>query len=288
MNKELFKIILVSGNDRHIFLQGQLTQDIEKLTSGELLFAAICNPKGRVYATCQLFKTNNKIGIITPSSMTKLVIQRLQNFIFRSDIQLERIEDTCSICINCDDKSNGLQEELINTFEKNKNKSPSHFLIKQSLKKSHNIEIYSNQLTSKSLKPIENLMLNTSQWTKARMIENIVDITIENSEKYTPHMLNLDLMNGVCFKKGCYVGQEIVARTEHIGSVKRRAVLYNLSSSKINNNEKLFIDESDSGAHILSIVEDKMIAIINTAISNKKLTYENGQATPINQSNQPR
>jgi hypothetical protein len=117
------------------------------------------------------------------------------------------------------------------------------------------------------------------------MIENIVDITIENSEKYTPHMINLDLINGISFKKGCYVGQEIVARTEHIGSVKRRAVLYNLSSSKINNNEKLFIDKSDSGAHILSIVEDKMIAIINTAISNKELTFENGQATPINQSN---
>ncbi len=285
MNKELFEIILVSGNDRHTFLQGQLTQDIEKLTSEELLFAAICNPKGRVYATCQLFKTNNKIGIITPSSMTKLVIQRLQNFIFRSDVELERIKNTCSICINCDNKSNGLQEELINTFEKDKNKSPSHFLIKQSLKKSRNIEIYSNQLTSESIRSLENLILNSSKWKKARMIENIVDITIENSEKYTPHMINLDLINGISFKKGCYVGQEIVARTEHIGSVKRRAVLYNLSSSKINNNEKLFIDKSDSGAHILYIVEDKMIAIINTAISNKELTFENGQATPINQSN---
>ncbi len=285
MNKELFEIILVSGNDRHIFLQGQLTQDIEKLTSEELLFAAICNPKGRVYATCQLFKTNNKIGIITPSSMAKLVIQRLQNFIFRSDVELERIKNTCSICINCDDKSNGLQEELINTFEKDKNKSPSHFLIKQSLKKSRNIEIYSNQLTSESIRSLENHILNSSKWKKARMIENIVDITIENSEKYTPHMINLDLINGISFKKGCYVGQEIVARTEHIGLVKRRAVLYNLSSSKINNNEKLFIDKSDSGAHILSIVEDKMIAIINTAISNKELTFENGQATPINQSN---
>jgi len=285
MNKELFEIILVSGNDRHTFLQGQLTQDIEKLTSEKLLFAAICNPKGRVYATCQLFKTNNKIGIITPSSMTKLVIQRLQNFIFRSDVELERIKNTCSICINCDNKSNGLQEELINTFEKDKNKSPSHFLIKQSLKKSRNIEIYSNQLTSESIRSLENLILNSSKWKKARMIENIVDITIENSEKYTPHMINLDLINGISFKKGCYVGQEIVARTEHIGSVKRRTVLYNLSSSKINNNEKLFIDKSDSGAHILSIVEDKMIAIINTAISNKELTFENGQATPINQSN---
>ena len=164
MNKELFEIILVSGNDRHIFLQGQLTQDIEKLTSEELLFAAICNPKGRVYATCQLFKTNNKIGIITPSSMAKLVIQRLQNFIFRSDVELERIKNTCSICINCDDKSNGLQEELINTFEKDKNKSPSHFLIKQSLKKSRNIEIYSNQLTSESIRSLENLILNSSKW----------------------------------------------------------------------------------------------------------------------------
>ena len=285
MNKELFEIILVSGNDRHIFLQGQLTQDIEKLTSGELLFAAICNPKGRVYATCQLFKTNNKIGIITPSSMTKLVIQRLQNFIFRSDVELERIKNTYSICIDCDDESNGLQEVLINTFEKDKNKSPSHFLIKQSLKKSRNIEIYSNQLTSELIRSLENLILNSSKWKKARIIENIVDITIENSEKYTPHMINLDLINGISFKKGCYVGQEIVARTEHIGSVKRRAVLYNLSSPKINNNEKLFIDENDSGAHILSIAEDKMIAIINTAISNKELTYKNGQATPINQSN---
>jgi len=283
MNKELFEIILVSGNDRHTFLQGQLTQDIEKLASGELLYAAICNPKGRVYVTCQLFKTHDKIGIITSSSMTDLVMQRLQNFILRSDVQLQKIENKCSICINCDDIPTELRDEIINSLEEDKNKSPSHFLIKHSLKKSRNIEIYSNQLSSKSLKPLKNYIINSTKWKKARMIENIADITIENSEKYTPHMLNLDLINGISFKKGCYVGQEIVARTEHIGSVKRRAVLYNLSSPRINNNEKLFVNESDSGAHILSIAEDKMIAIINTAISNKELTYETGQATPINQ-----
>ncbi len=75
--KNLFEIINVSGDDRIAFLQGQFTQNIELLSSSKVLFGALCSPKGRVFATCQLFATKQNIHIILPSQMTDLVIQRL-------------------------------------------------------------------------------------------------------------------------------------------------------------------------------------------------------------------
>ena len=154
------------------------------------------------------------------------------------------------------------------------------FSISRKLNNSNFTEIYTNLIN----KNIQKRAIDIIEWKRLRMIENIVDITQENTEKYTPHMLNLDLNNGVCFNKGCYVGQEIVARTEFIGKVKRRLNLYKLSSENITVDEKLYLNNKDSNAHILSISGDRLTAIINTDFSNQELLYKNGIAKPLTNS----
>ncbi|MAC91782.1 MAG: hypothetical protein CMO99_04445 [Woeseiaceae bacterium] len=276
MSEKLFDIVTVKGNDHLDFLQGQITQNIEKLTTGTLHYSAICNPKGRVILTCHIFPLENRVGIVIPVAMTDILISKLSSFILRSDVIIERLETSISLCI----ESNELDSDLSVFKDNHHDTSGSSFIISRKLNNSNFTEIYTDQ----NNKNIQSRAIDIIEWKRLRMIENIVDITQENTEKYTPHMLNLDLNNGVCFNKGCYVGQEIVARTEYIGKVKRRLNLYKLSSENITVDEKLYLNNKDSNAHILSISGDRLTAIINTDFSNLELSYKNGIAKPLTNS----
>ena len=276
MSEKLFDIVTVKGNDHLDFLQGQITQNIEKLTTGTLHYSAICNPKGRVILTCHIFPLENRVGIVIPVAMTDILISKLSSFILRSDVIIERLETSISLCI----ESNELDSDLSVFKDNHHDTSGSSFIISRKLNNSNFTEIYTDQ----NNKNIQSRAIDIIEWKRLRMIENIVDITQENTEKYTPHMLNLDLNNGVCFNKGCYVGQEIVARTEYIGKVKRRLNLYKLSSENITVDEKLYLNNKDSNAHILSISGDRLTAIINTDFSNQELLYKNGIAKPLTNS----
>ncbi len=276
MSEKLFDIVTVKGNDHLDFLQGQITQNIEKLTAGTLHYSAICNPKGRVILTCHIFPLENRVGIVIPVAMTDILISKLSSFILRSDVIIERLETSISLCI----ESNELDSDLSVFKDNHHDTSGSSFIISRKLNNSNFTEIYTDQ----NNKNIQSRAIDIIEWKRLRMIENIADITQENTEKYTPHMLNLDLNNGVCFNKGCYVGQEIVARTEYIGKVKRRLNLYKLSSENITVDEKLYLNNKDSNAHILSISGDRLTAIINTDFSNLELSYKNGIAKPLTNS----
>ena len=268
MSAGLFNIIFVSGKDRVDFLQGQVTQDIEKLDENTTRNAAFCNPKGRVIATCQLFQFNEKIGVIIHHTMSEIIINRLKKFIFRSDVNIELSSDVWSSCFK-KMNSNEIRKQV--TIKSNQ------FIVINDLKESGAKEIFSN---TEKIEILKNPM-KQEDWKAARMTENLVDISIRHSEKYTPHMLNMDVIDGISFQKGCYVGQEVVARTEHIGRVKRRVIVYELDSTDIKLDDKLFYNGKDTGAQIISIEGIIMMAMINITFKEKSLQYEEGNATPF-------
>jgi len=275
MNEKLFEIIQVSGADRITFLQGQFTQDITLLSSSKVLFGALCNPKGRVFATCQLFATKDEVIIILPASMIDLVIKRLSLYKLRSDVCIEKSKHIQSFCIQNTESESSLSQPNHN------NQKLGDIYVSHQLKKTNDIEffIYENNSDFNKIKPVTHL--SNKRWQALRIINGIVDVVPDISEKYTPHMLNLDILKGISFNKGCYIGQEIVARTEFIGKVKRRAVSYSLSSTINSRDEKFYLGKDIIGIDILSISAEMMIALVSTSIANEKLTYNEGIATPI-------
>ncbi|MCH7853347.1 MAG: folate-binding protein YgfZ, partial [Proteobacteria bacterium] len=191
MRPAYYQIILFSGTDRLSFLQGQLTQDLDALHDAVSLPAALCNAKGRVIVTCQLFALGDATGMAVPSSMVAAVIKRLTMYKLRADVQMNIGDDECLAAAL---KTAGL--DTVDPFD-------------------------------------------LQQWQQIRVASGRADIVPENSEKYTPHMLNLDLTGAISFTKGCYTGQEVVARTEHLGKVKRRLSRYRLSNCRAIIGDKL-------------------------------------------------
>ena len=88
-------------------------------------------------------------------------------------------------------------------------------------------------------------------------------------EQFTPHMLNLDLLDAISFDKGCYTGQEIVARTHYKGATKRRAVRFE-SDQPVSPGDKVSLDDRDIG-EVLNACQNELLAVIPTAKASQDL-----------------
>ena len=183
------KVISISGIDSQKFLQGQLTNDINELDNKSFQFSAHLNNKGRMLASFIITKTSPETYyLFTSSAIVDKIIPRLKMFILRSKVVIEALN---SQVIFSDNKlDNELSLEIF----------PQYFISIANFDASQN-----NQL-----------------WKKTLIHNGIPLIYPSTQEEFTPQQVNYDLFNGVNFKKGCYTGQEIVARTHYLGKVKRR------------------------------------------------------------------
>jgi len=232
MRPTYYKFIRFSGADRHSFLQGQLTQDLDELNDAVSLPTALCNAKGRVIATGRLFDLGDSTGMVVPASMAEAVIKRLTMYKLRADVNMHI----------------GDNESLINAFRK------------------AGIEV---------IDPCD-----VAQWQQHQVAAGHADIVTENSEQYTPHMLNLDLTGAISFSKGCYTGQEVVARTEHLGKVKRRLNRYRLSGCDAKIGDKLSAGDSAAGK-VVNVAGDEILAVTPVLLHQEILQLGRGTATPL-------
>ena len=122
--------------------------------------------------------------------------------------------------------------------------------------------------------------LDAFQSPRDRVACGLADIGSENTEQYTPHMLNLDLTGAINFSKGCYTGQEVVARTENLGTVKRRLNRYSLSDCTAHIGDKLSDGDRDAGK-VVNVGANEILAVIAVAQHQKMLRLGTGTATPL-------
>jgi folate-binding protein YgfZ len=202
-------VLKISGSDAQSFLQGQLTNDINNLDERTAQLNALCQHQGKIIALVTVVKKSDDFYVIIASSMLEIVKNRLSLFIIMSDVV---ITTTSYSVIGCLDGSG----EYVLTDEISYNLQDNHTL--------ENDEIFEATL-------IEN---------------NIPEIYPQTSEKFVPQMLNLDIDEfGVNFKKGCYTGQEVVARLHYLGKAKRRMFKFS-SDTKVQVGDELHVESSTS------------------------------------------
>ncbi|MEM1261835.1 MAG: hypothetical protein AAGH76_05535 [Pseudomonadota bacterium] len=179
----------ISGDDRVPFLQGQLSCDLRLLEHQAVLDGAWLNPSGRVITALQVISTGSAIGLFLPNELVDSVAERLTKFRFRARVDI--------------DASVGWQAgfDIDRPFAERR------------LAGSDRPEAFGDQPPA-----------DPAAWRLARLRAGHAWIGLEATEQYTAHQLNLDRLGAISFDKGCYSGQEIVARTEHRGKVKRRLI----------------------------------------------------------------
>ncbi len=204
---DFLSIIEVDGSDAAKFLQGQLTNDINLLTlpidnKYNFQYSAYLNPKGRMQATFfVIMVSTNKYYLITTSDIVDLVLAKIKMYVMRSQVTINKLED---IYILFGDSEHELDSSTnINICVQ---LDPSHRLFILPIGNCINIDTITQQNTQ----------------FKYFLIQNQIPLIYTNTQNgFVPQQVNFDKLNGLNFKKGCYVGQEIVARLHYLGKSKR-------------------------------------------------------------------
>jgi len=228
-------LILVTGEDAGSFLQNQLSNDIEEIDQNHFQLSSYSTPKGRMLGIFRVIKIDNGYLLITPLSTVLTLLQRLQLFVVQAKVNLaDASEHFARFTIQTD------QADVINNPALPKNQGEvlqSDSLISLNLGE---IEGQSRYLAlclsvdeAKSLWQSVEKSLSVSKFDAWRLSEIKAGIPViypETSEQFVAQMSNLNRLGGVNFKKGCYPGQEIVARMQYLGKLKRRMFLAQLDT----------------------------------------------------------
>lgn len=234
-------VIKIEGEDAAKFIHGQLTQDFSLLDLHTARLAAYCSPKGRVLASFVGFKRGpDEILLICSRDLLAATLKRLSMFVLRAKARLQDASDLFQIYgLAGDATKNIAQGEALTgatgEFDEGVlvNLHPSQGMLRQ---------LY--VLPTGAPAPAgATLSLETWQWGEVQ--SGVATVTSAVVDAYVPQMLNYESVGAVNFKKGCYPGQEVVARSQFRGTLKRRAALAHAEVTMAPGDE-IFTAEDDS------------------------------------------
>ena len=229
-------VIAAHGPDTATFLQSQLSNDINQLDENSNQLNAFCTPKGRILGLMRIFRQGDTWFLRLPADTLEAVLQRLRMYVMRADVTLEDASDNfIRMGVSGETATEELLEACGKVPEQPGDTLQSGNLTLLRVNGIHpRYEIYASSLdAAKSLWDTLNVNgapVGDSCWRLLEVLAGIPNIFSETSEMFVPQMANLQLIDGVNFKKGCYPGQEIVARMQYLGSLKRRMYLGTLET----------------------------------------------------------
>ncbi len=219
-------LIRLTGKDSESFLQSQLSNDVNKLDNSSIQLSAYCQHQGKILVLFWLLRSKDDFLLSFPLDLIETVKNRLQMFILVSDVKIEDVTEKY------------LQLGLIN-----ENKADAYVLNDQL-----SLMLVDSQSAEKFT------FASRQYWDKACIDNLIPEVNSITTEKFVPQMLNLDIDEiGLSFTKGCYPGQEVVARLHYLGKAKRRLFVFK-SVSEIKIGDDLFCPSSKSARACGSVV----------------------------------
>tara|TARA_B110000003_G_scaffold58159_1_gene58230 strand:- start:221 stop:1009 length:789 start_codon:yes stop_codon:yes gene_type:complete len=248
---EHLRVLTISGEDAGELLQGQMTQDIRKLEDEKIHITSFCNVQGRVIASAFIQGRNDQYDLILSSEIIDDLENHLKRYVLRSKVVIEQsIEKTFGSYksdVNEDSKEYGSLKN-----------DPERVLI----------------LSAQAPKSIDNF-ISTEEWIRCDIENKIAIIDKESSEKFIPQMLNLDILDAVSFSKGCYTGQEVVARVQHRGKIKQRMFKFKTENKNlITHGSEIHHESKKVGTVVISELIDNNsigLAVINSADNESQL-----------------
>ncbi|MBT3308973.1 MAG: folate-binding protein YgfZ [Gammaproteobacteria bacterium] len=224
-------ILEVCGEDSIEFLQNQFTNDVATLAVGKSQFDGWCTPKGRLLALFRVTRVaEDRFLLILPRDLVEGVEKKLQMFIFRSKVTINNLsEDAVRIGLS------GPKAEAQLSAVAEASPLPSEV----------DSAVITDKCTIVRLRPgphprflvvteaepaqkiwshfdVQSAPIGRGAWELLKIRAGVPSVFLQTQESFVPQMLNLQAINGLSFQKGCYPGQEVVARMEYLGKLKRK------------------------------------------------------------------
>lgn len=247
-----YGLIRISGNDAEKFLQGQLTCDVREVNEQQTRLGAHCNAQGRVQFCFRLFKHQEYYYFRIIKSLIPIALTLLQKYAVFSKVKLEDASHELAVCGLCAiTPIDFLSSLTIDQISQHKNnlfiRVPGLTTRFEIIVAADKINDLKNQLPT-AFKPAD-----VSQWQLEDIRAGIANIFPETCGLFTPHDINYPQINGVSFNKGCYTGQEIVARMHFLGKLKQHMYRVQLINNPIAPQPGLGVINQD-GHHLGTLV----------------------------------
>lgn len=206
-----FGVVRVHGEDAAAFLHGQLSNDIQNLAAGQACYATYNTPKGRVIANMLVLNRGNDFLLVMAADLTEAVTKRLRMFVLRAKAVFEALPDE-AVAAQLNDNTAPLPAQTPSlAFAAEEENSIWHITLPHQGR----ISIGNTSALPEYDAAAENA------WNTHEILSGYPWICAATSEAAVAQMLNQHTIGGVHFKKGCYPGQEIIARAQYRGQVKR-------------------------------------------------------------------
>ncbi|MEO5843587.1 MAG: folate-binding protein [Caldimonas sp.] len=220
-------VIRAHGADAASFLQGQLTNDVASLDLGTARLAGFCSAKGRLQATFVVWRpAEDEFLLACPAGILAPTLKRLSMFVLRAKCKLSDASDEIALSGIAGPAATALLGDTgIGQWRPYGTTSMIRLADAAGLQRA--------LLAAPALGDLDlpaAPVLTPAAWRWLEVESGIVTIELATVDRFVPQMVNFELVGGVDFKKGCYPGQEVVARSQYRGTTKRRTLLFDCDS----------------------------------------------------------
>ncbi|MDT8311899.1 MAG: hypothetical protein RQ732_10670 [Methylophaga sp.] len=210
-----WQAVQVAGDEAESFLQNLLTNDVKAAQPGQAQLNGFCQAKGRLLAIFWLMRRANDFVLLLPADQSAFLAQRLNMFKLRSKVTVTEMTDAVLLALpdtkHCPNFAGHISDNL-------------------ALASIPSTEL---DLTLAQLQQAGLSQQASQCWQQALLRAGYPMIFAESRERFTAQQVNLDLAGGVNFRKGCYPGQEVVARLHYLGEAKRRLFLADVATTDL-------------------------------------------------------
>jgi tRNA-modifying protein YgfZ len=235
-------LIALDGEESASFLHNQLTNDVEHLGTDAARLAGYCTPKGRLLATLLMWRNAETIFLQLPRAIQPALQKRLQMFVLRAKTKLSDATELPANAVVLG--LGGAQAGAVlatwfdalpaQPYDKLDHAMGTLIRVADAFG-APRYQWLASAETAAAVWPVLAARLaagGNDAWQLSSIHAGVPLVTAATQEQFVPQMVNFELLGGVNFKKGCYPGQEIVARSQYLGKLKRRATLVSIADAQ--------------------------------------------------------
>ncbi len=260
-----FGSILITGTDAREYLQGQLSSDISRLTPQRAELASCNSSQGRVQAVLWMIERSDALVLILPTSMIDITLARLRKYVLRAKVKIESGSERFAAYAATGASLAGpsIAESIGSHVE--------HGAISAIRWPGANRLLMLAPIDA-SAEPDPAV---EQAWRRDDIRAGLPQVYPESHELFVAQMLNIDLLGGISFEKGCYTGQEIIARAHYRGTVKRRMFRFRADCPAPAPATRVVVDDTHAGDIVDAIATPdgcELLAVVSLAQLGSQLS----------------
>ncbi len=284
-------VLQFSGEGAESFLQGQLSCDVAKVGLLSSVYGAYCSPKGRMLANFLLWREEVGFFMALSRDIAAAVQGNISKFVLRSKVKVSEASDTIVLAGAAGPQAEGALRGLFSELPKMPNEVFRQSSIGTVIRlKDGRFVLASAPSTASALqRRLAGLLqsVDARAWRWLDIRNGVPLISASTQDRLVPQMANFELIGGVSFDKGCYPGQEVIARTQHLGKLKRRMFLANVAAPAAAGDDLYSEDLGDQASGVVVNAEASpdgghdLLAVVQTASRDGSTVHLKSLTGPV-------